>query len=57
MEKQDPSPSANITAKSFLSKMPRVQLIPFWFLPFTFLLFFWTKFAQKGENLLLWQRF
>lgn len=29
MENGDPSPSANIAAKSFLSKMPRVQLIPF----------------------------
>lgn len=29
VEKRDPSPLANIAAKSFLSKVPQVQLIPF----------------------------
>lgn len=34
IENWDPSPSANIAGKSFLSWVPRVQLIPFCLVPF-----------------------
>lgn len=65
VEKRDPSPLANIAAKTFLSKVPRVQLIPFCLVSsvhFSCSSSPGCNLCRKGkempgENLFLWQHF